>query len=112
MEDGLVHIPYDREFTNELNIERFGLEATGKLKFSHPSGTHDDRLWAFALAVYYARLQPTEYHPVARRQQVPEARKLFPPTSAEPLANIIRLDPLPAMRSLPTLGSLRVRPGG
>ena len=64
MEDGLVHIPYDREFMNELNVERFGLEATGKLKFSHPPGTHDDRRWAFALAVYYARLQPTEYHPV------------------------------------------------
>ncbi len=40
MEDGLVHIPYDREFMNELNIERFGLEETGKLKFSHPPGTH------------------------------------------------------------------------
>jgi len=46
MEDGLVHIPYDREFINELNVERFGLEITGRLKFSHPPGTHDDRLWA------------------------------------------------------------------
>ncbi len=64
MEDGLVHIPYDREFMNELNIERFGLEETGKLKFSHPPGTHNDRLWAFALAIYYARLEPAEYHPV------------------------------------------------
>lgn len=65
MEDGLVHIPYDREFMNELNIERFELLETGRLKFSHPPGTHDDRLWAFALAIYYARLEPTEYHPVA-----------------------------------------------
>src|SRR3989442_10568818 len=47
MEDGLVHIPYDREFMNELNLERFGLEATGRLKFSHPPGTHDERKWAF-----------------------------------------------------------------
>ena len=64
MEDGLVHIPYDREFMNELNVERFELLETGRLKFSHPPGTHDDRLWAFALAIYYARLEPTEYHPV------------------------------------------------
>jgi len=64
MEDGLVHIPYDREFMNELNVERFELLETGRLKFSHPPGTHDDRLWAFALAIYYARLEPAEYHPV------------------------------------------------
>lgn len=64
MQDGRVHIPYDRGFINELNVERFELEQTGKLKFSHPSGTHDDQLWAFALAIYYARLEPTEYHPV------------------------------------------------
>jgi len=68
MEDGLVHIPYDTEFMNELNVERFGLEITGRLKFSHPPGTHDDRLWAFALAVYYARLEPTEY-PSRRRSR-------------------------------------------
>jgi hypothetical protein len=39
MEDGLVHIPYDREFMNELNVERFELLETGRLKFSHPPGT-------------------------------------------------------------------------
>ena len=78
MEDGLVHIPYDREFMNELNVERFGLEATGRLKFSHPPGTHDDRLWAFALAVYYARLQPTEYHPVAAVNKYPRPGNLCP----------------------------------
>ncbi|MBO0888421.1 hypothetical protein J2P12_04905 [Candidatus Bathyarchaeota archaeon] len=74
MEDGRVHIPYDREFINELNVERFELEQTGRLKYSHPPGTHDDRLWAFALAVYYARLEPTEYHSVVITGQ-PEWRK-------------------------------------
>src|SRR5947209_18146844 len=78
MEDGLVHIPYDREFMNELNVERFGLEATGKLKFSHPPGTHDDRLWAFALAAYYARLQPTEYRPVAAANTYPRPANVCP----------------------------------
>jgi phage FluMu gp28-like protein len=65
MEDGLVHIPYDRDLLNELNVERFELEETGRLRFSHPPGTHDDRLWAFALAIYYARYEATEYHPAA-----------------------------------------------
>src|SRR5437016_14584265 len=78
MEDGLVHIPYDREFMNELNVERFELLETGKLKFSHPHGTHDDRLWAFALAIYYARLEQTEYHPVAAVNTHPRPGNLLP----------------------------------
>jgi hypothetical protein len=41
---------------NELNVERFALEVTGRLKFSHPPGTHNDRLWAFTLAAYYQDL--------------------------------------------------------
>jgi len=36
----------------ELNVERFELGKTGKLLFSHPEGTKDDRFWALALAVY------------------------------------------------------------
>lgn len=84
MEDGLVHIPYDRDFMNELNVERFELEETGRLKYSHPPGTHDDRLWAFALAVYYARLEPTEYHPVAALSRRPGPGHMFPPFSRSP----------------------------
>ncbi|MEM2925699.1 MAG: hypothetical protein QXJ68_08450, partial [Methanocellales archaeon] len=38
----------------ELNTERFELTKAGHIQFSHPSGTHDDRLWALALAVYGA----------------------------------------------------------
>ena len=78
MEDGLVHLPFDRELMNELNVERFGLEVTGRLKFSHPPGTHDDRLSAFAIAVYYAGLEPTEYHPVASVNKYPLPGNLFP----------------------------------
>jgi len=74
MEEGRVHIPYDRDFMNELNLERFELEETGRLKFSHPPGTHDDRLWAFALAIYWARLEPTEYHPVSALSRNPDYR--------------------------------------
>ena len=78
MEDGLVHIPYDREFMNELNVERFELQETGKLKYSHPAGTHDDRLWAFALAIYYGRYDPPGYHPVAAVNKYPSPGNLMP----------------------------------
>src|SRR6266480_1109054 len=46
-----------------------------------------------------------------RRQQVPETRQPLPPTSPEPMANIIRPDPHPAMHCPLTLGSLRVPTG-
>lgn len=62
MQDGRVHLPYDREFLNELNVERFELTKTGQIQLSHPQGTHDDRLWAFALAVYEARPDVSEHH--------------------------------------------------
>ncbi len=51
----LVAIPFDRDLINELNVETAELTQTGKTKFTHRSGTHDDRLWALALAVYGAR---------------------------------------------------------
>src|SRR5207245_9953600 len=52
MQKGLLRIPYDSELINEINVERYEQTQTGQTKFSHPNGTHDDRLWALALAVY------------------------------------------------------------
>ncbi len=63
MEDGRLHIPFDRELMNEMNLERFELTETGQVKFSHPQGTHDDRLWALALAVYVSRPEVPSYRP-------------------------------------------------
>jgi phage FluMu gp28-like protein len=48
-------VPYQLELANELNVERFELSKSGQILFSHPGGTHDDRLWAVALAVYATR---------------------------------------------------------
>jgi len=31
---------------------------SGKLLFNYPQGTHDDRFWALALAVYAAEMAP------------------------------------------------------
>jgi hypothetical protein len=64
----LLHIPYDPELFAELNLERYELGKTGKLHFSHPEGTHDDRFWALALAVYSAEMTPpTASKPLAKQ---------------------------------------------
>lgn len=55
MQDGHLHIPPDPELLNEMSNERVQLSKSGQLQFSHPAGTHDDRFWALALAVYAAR---------------------------------------------------------
>jgi hypothetical protein len=65
MQDGTLHIPRDPELMNEMSNERVQLSKTGQLQFSHPPGTHDDRLWAVALAVYAVRNEIPAYHPVA-----------------------------------------------
>jgi phage FluMu gp28-like protein len=52
MEKDQLRIPYDSELINEINVERYEQTQTNQTKFSHPNGTHDDRLWALALAVY------------------------------------------------------------
>jgi phage FluMu gp28-like protein len=52
MQQKKLLIPYELELTSELNIERFELTKAGQVQFSHPDGTHDDRLWALALAVF------------------------------------------------------------
>ena len=47
-----ISIYHDNELIAELNTEKFEVTKEGRIKFSHPVGTHDDMLWAFALAVY------------------------------------------------------------
>ena len=64
MEKKRLHLPFDRELINEMNNERYEVMKTGHYRFSHPSGTHDDSLWALALAVYTSRPEVPEYHPV------------------------------------------------
>jgi phage FluMu gp28-like protein len=59
MTEKRLHIPYDSNLIAELNTERYELTKDGKTRFSHPTGTHDDRFWALALAAYAARIEPT-----------------------------------------------------
>ena len=68
MQNKRLLIPYEPELTSELNVERFELTKTGQLQFSHPQGTHDDRHWAVALAVYALRSSFTgSFVPIKRR---------------------------------------------
>lgn len=64
--EGVLRIPYDRSLINELNVERYELTKTGKIAFSHISGTHDDRFWALALAVYAATREVLPSRPIAK----------------------------------------------
>ncbi len=68
MVEGRFKLPYDSDLIAELNVERFQLTKSGRIKFSHPEGTHDDRFWALALAVFAARKrEPEPYFGVATR---------------------------------------------
>ncbi len=64
--DGKLRMPYDRSLLNELNVEQYQLTKTGKIAFSHLSGTHDDRFWALALATYAATKEVLPQRPIAR----------------------------------------------
>jgi len=46
-----LHLPYDPELYTELNILTYTLTQRGGIRYTHPEGTHDDRLWALALAL-------------------------------------------------------------
>lgn len=52
---------YDADLIAEINVETFQTTKTGQLQFSHPDGTHDDRLWSLALAVYASRTIDTSF---------------------------------------------------
>jgi hypothetical protein len=78
MEEGRLQFAYDPDLINEMNAERFQLTKTGQTQFSNPSGTHDDRLWALALAVYASRHDTPTYHPVAAVNTRPSPGNLTP----------------------------------
>jgi len=48
-------LPYDPDVIAELNVEKYEITKDGNVKFHHDEGTHDDRFWSIALAVYASR---------------------------------------------------------
>ena len=67
MQAGKLYYPYDEDLLAEITVERYELMKSGQIQFSHPDGTHDDRLWALALAVYATRgVKPPRPVPITR----------------------------------------------
>jgi hypothetical protein len=85
MQKGLLRIPYDSELINEINVERYEQTQTGQTKFSHPNGTHDDRLWALALAIYASRPDIPRFVPFAAFGHVIKS-KFAPQPNVYPLS--------------------------
>jgi phage FluMu gp28-like protein len=56
MQTKKLAMPYDSELVTEMNGERYEMLKSGQVQFSHPEDSHDDRLWALALACYGTRL--------------------------------------------------------
>jgi phage terminase large subunit-like protein len=58
MEQNQLAIPYNKTLCQQINDQQFSYGKNGKLSFNHPPNSHDDMLWALALAVYAAKSQP------------------------------------------------------
>jgi len=90
MQTGRLSIPFDSELISEVNSERYEVLKTGQLQFSHPDDSHDDRLWALALACYGIRLvgEVPKYQGVVIRGKSqrlkwrPRTPQFFPPGPA------------------------------
>jgi phage FluMu gp28-like protein len=61
MEIKALSLYYDPDLIAQVNVERYELTKTGQIQFSHPDGTHDDELWALALAIYATRTPDTSF---------------------------------------------------
>jgi phage terminase large subunit-like protein len=59
MQQNRLALPYDKRLCEQINDQQYAYTKNGKLSFSHPQNTHDDQLWALALAVYTAKTEQT-----------------------------------------------------
>jgi phage terminase large subunit-like protein len=59
MEQHRIAIPYNKQLCQQINDQQYQYTKNGKLTFNHPPNTHDDMLWALALAVYAAKTETT-----------------------------------------------------
>jgi phage FluMu gp28-like protein len=58
MEHGNLTLPRDEsQLLVQITSQRCEPTKSGALKFSHPTGTHDDQLWSLALATYASQQQ-------------------------------------------------------
>jgi phage terminase large subunit len=57
MEQTQLAIPYNKNLCQQINDQQYSYGKNGKLTFNHPPNSHDDLLWALALAVYAAKTE-------------------------------------------------------
>ena len=70
MEQHRLALPYDKRLCQQINDQQYAYTRNDKLSFSHPPNTHDDQLWALALAVYAAKTEQTpKLWIIAKRSQ-------------------------------------------
>ena len=55
MEQGAFKMPYNHRLCQQINEQRYEYTKSGKLRFWHPPNSHDDQLWALALALYASK---------------------------------------------------------
>jgi phage FluMu gp28-like protein len=71
MEQKRLTLPLDRELLSQINEQQYRFSRSpvkptekpteaGTLTFFHPQGTHDDQLWALALATYATKQKENE----------------------------------------------------
>jgi phage terminase large subunit-like protein len=51
MEQKQFKMPYNHRLCQQINEQKYEFSKTGQLQFWHPPNTHDDQLWALALAI-------------------------------------------------------------
>ena len=61
MQTNALKLYYETKLIDQINVEQYELTKNGQILFSHPDGTHDDQLWALALATYATRTPDTSY---------------------------------------------------
>ena len=58
MEQNRLALPYHRQLCEQINEQQYAYSKSGHLQFSHPTNSHDDKLWALTLAVYTSTQAP------------------------------------------------------
>jgi len=68
LEQGRLTLPRDnQQLLVQMTAQQCEPTKAGTLKFSHPSGTHDDQLWSLALATYASQQQTRpNFKPITR----------------------------------------------
>ena len=69
LEQGRLILPSDnQQLLIQMTAQQCEPTKSGNLKFSHPTGTHDDQLWSLALATYASQQQQTRpnFKPITR----------------------------------------------